>query len=65
MFTITIKLATGHRRTSTDSLSFVEKVENVSAPLMVQPENGPQRFHFPLAFVWFSLGYDGSQEHDI
>lgn len=42
--------------TSTDGFSLVEEVENVTRFLVMDPENGPERLHFPFSLVRFGLG---------
>lgn len=42
---------------SADSLPFVEKVEDVSAPLMMKPENWPQGFHLSLALMGLRFSF--------
>ncbi len=37
--------------TSADGFSFVEEIIDVSAPLMMQPENWPEGLHLPLSLV--------------
>ena len=49
--------------TPADGLPLVEEVEDVSAPLVMQPEDRPQRLHLPLALVRLRLSCGTKQKH--
>lgn len=42
---------------SADSFSFIEKVKDVTCFLVVDPEDRPEGFHFPLPFMRLSLSF--------
>lgn len=42
-------------RTSADGFPFVEEIIDVSATLVMEPENGPQGLHLPLSLMRLSF----------
>jgi len=43
------------QQTSTDGSALVEKVKDITTFLMMDPENWPQSFSFPLSFMLISF----------
>lgn len=56
-----------HHYTSTDGLSLVEKVENVTAALVMKSEDWPQRLNFTFALMWlgFSCEFKASVNNTV
>lgn len=47
--------------TSADGFSFIEEIKDVTCLLVVNSEDGPKRFHFPLPFVGLCLRWEVTQ----
>jgi len=43
------------QQTSTDGSALVEKIKDITTFLMMDPENWPQSFSFPLSFMLISF----------
>lgn len=50
--------------TSADGFPFIEEVEDVSTPLMMQPENWPKGLHLPLSLMGLRFSWNTEENQE-